>query len=98
VYVSGTDAEFLGRDLHNNKKILIKSWLDLCHENHQGQCLHTQDPDFDKMIRQSYFHLTERQFKAGIGAEIRGAAETKTPPLHFLAIIKTYRTKRLSVN
>ncbi|KAL3425211.1 hypothetical protein PVAG01_04492 [Phlyctema vagabunda] len=55
------EAFFLGRELRPdcNNQVLMKSWLDQCHEHHGQRCSGDQDHEFMAMAEQSYFGVID---------------------------------------
>lgn len=55
------DSLFLGRYIKTAAKntALIRSWLNLCDENHGEDCRSKKDEKFDRMIAQSFFGVVD---------------------------------------
>jgi hypothetical protein len=55
------EAFFLGRELRGdgNNQVLMKSWLDQCHEHHGKACAGDYGPEFVDMADQSYFGVID---------------------------------------
>ncbi|KAK7751120.1 hypothetical protein SLS62_006949 [Diatrype stigma] len=59
----GMDTQSLGREFHDDieKQALIKSWLDLCHNEHGDTCSETHGKSVDhlNLVRESYFGVID---------------------------------------
>ena len=57
----GKEAFFLGRELRTdgNNQVLMKSWLDQCHQHHGDACTGDQSHEFLEMATQSYFGVID---------------------------------------
>jgi hypothetical protein len=55
------EAFFLGRELRTdgNNQVLMKSWLDQCHQHHGDVCAGDQSKEFVEMATQSYFGVID---------------------------------------
>lgn len=56
-----SDAFFLGRYINSAAKnhALVKSWLDICEGSHGDLCRIERGPDFQDMMRRSYFGVVD---------------------------------------
>ena len=55
------EAFFLGRELRTdgNNQVLMKSWLDQCHQQHGPGCVGDHDDEFIQMATHSYFGVID---------------------------------------